>query len=406
VSRKARTPKIGLALAGGGPFGAIYEIGALLALRDCLEGLDLNGLDSYVGVSAGGFLAAALANGVPIDRIHGLFIEDSGGEGALGPDVFMRPAFGEYARRARSLPPLLLRSAWRYVARPRAMGALEAFAPLGRAIPTGLFDNQEIHRYLASIFGQAGHTNDFRKLHRRLYLVATDLDSGETVTFGRPGRDHVPISKAVQASAALPGLFPPVEIDGHFYVDGALKKTLHASEALEDGARLVLCVNPIVTYDADRAARGARAQRLVDGGLPLVLSQTFRAVIQSRLTVGLSKYRTQYRGADVVLFQPDSDDSEAFFTNLFGFAARERVCRHAYERTQADLARRARKLAPIFARHGLRLRVEALRDAHPPRIVAKRHPAERLPEAARELRETLEDLRRAIEMRPAPARGG
>jgi NTE family protein len=39
----------------------------------------------------------------------------------------------------------------------------------------------------------------------------------------------------VQASAALPGLFPPVEIDDQYYVDGALKKTMHASVALDEG---------------------------------------------------------------------------------------------------------------------------------------------------------------------------
>jgi hypothetical protein len=61
-----------------------------------------------------------------------------------------------------------------------------------------------------------------------------------------------------------------------------------------------------------------------------------------------------------------------------------------------DLARRSAELAPIFARHGMRLRTEALRDARPPHIAPKRQPAERLPEATRELRETLEDLRRVI----------
>ena len=50
---------IGLALAGGGPFGAVYEIGALIALEEALEGLDLNRLDCYVGVSAGSIAAAA-----------------------------------------------------------------------------------------------------------------------------------------------------------------------------------------------------------------------------------------------------------------------------------------------------------------------------------------------------------
>jgi NTE family protein len=54
--------------------GAIYEIGALCALDESLEGIDLTQLDHYVGVSAGGFLAAALANGMTpartVRRIH------------------------------------------------------------------------------------------------------------------------------------------------------------------------------------------------------------------------------------------------------------------------------------------------------------------------------------------------
>jgi hypothetical protein len=117
-------------------------------------------------------------------------------------------------------------------------------------------------------------------------------------------------------------------------------------------------------------------------------------VIQSRLTVGLSKYRARYRGSDVVLFEPDSGDSEAFFTNLFGYKARERVCRHAYESTCEDLLRRASELEPILARHGIRLRHERLREGRgrePPRRLAHR-----LPEAARELREVLSELRQSL----------
>ncbi|HSL82695.1 MAG TPA: patatin-like phospholipase family protein, partial [Thermoanaerobaculia bacterium] len=53
--RSGGSPRIGLALAGGGPEGAVYEIGALRALDEALEGLDLNRLDVYVGVSAGSF---------------------------------------------------------------------------------------------------------------------------------------------------------------------------------------------------------------------------------------------------------------------------------------------------------------------------------------------------------------
>ncbi len=389
---------IGLALAGGGPFGAIYELGALIALQESVDGLDLNGLDCYVGVSAGSFLAAALANGMPAAEIYRLFIEEREGEGGLTPELFMRPAHGEFIRRARMLPPLIARSAWRY-ATGSSGGWLESFAALGRAIPTGVFDNEAIHRYLQAAFERPGRTNDFRKLRRRLYLVATDLDSGAAVSFGRPGYDHVPISKAVQASAALPGLFPPVEIDGHHFVDGALKKTLHASEALDDGARLMICINPIVPFDAKLAARRGRPHtNLIDGGLPVVLSQTFRAVIHSRMAVGLSKYRTQYRGADVVLFQPEPDDSTIFFTNIFSYATRREVCEHAYQRTRADLCERSAVLAPLFARHGMALRRDVLADTGR-RLDLDLRPrtgSGRLNTAADHLRGALQDLRRSI----------
>lgn len=404
--RRARAgrakPLVGLALAGGGPFGAVYEIGALMALHESLEGVDLNNLDIYVGVSAGSFLAAALANRVHVSEIYGIFIEGDEEEGALTPEVFMRPAFREYLRRARSVPPILLDSLWQFVRQPFARGALESFAALGRAIPTGVFDNDTIHQYLHAVFTQPGRTDDFRKLQRRLYLVATDLDSGESVSFGRPGHDHVPISQAVQASAALPGLFPPVEIDGHSFVDGALKKTLHASEALNDGAKLVICVNPLVPYDAGLAAEKGRGRhrRLVEGGLPVVLSQTFRAIIHSRMAVGISKYRSQYRDADVVLFEPDADDSEIFFTNIFSYAMRARLCEHAYERTRRDILRRRHELEPILARHGIRLRMDVLQDPnrriglHPKGSAGALPAVWRLPVAAAELRDTLVDLRR------------
>ena len=61
---KKAPPRIGLALAGGGPLGAVYEIGALCALQEALAGIDFTRLQHYVGVSAGGFIAAGLANGI------------------------------------------------------------------------------------------------------------------------------------------------------------------------------------------------------------------------------------------------------------------------------------------------------------------------------------------------------
>ena len=399
--KKARPHPIGLALAGGGPFGAIWETGALMALSESLEGVDFNDFDIYVGVSAGSFLSAALANGIRPSEIYGLFIEDETLDGALTPEVFMRPAFREFMSRAARVPPLVVQSLWHYAMNPLSTGTLESFARLGEAIPTGVFENESINKYLTKAFSAPGTSNDFRKLKKKLYLVATDLDTGESVSFGRAGRDHISISRAVQASAALPGLFPPVEIEGRHYVDGALKKTLHASEALADGAKLVICVNPIVPYDAKLAAAkgGRQAGNLVDGGLPVVLSQTFRAIIHSRMKVGISKYAKEYRDADVLLFEPAADDSETFFTNIFSYATRQKICEHAYTRTRKDLLKRRYELEPVLARHGIRLRVDLLQQERhlDVRLMPHRKTAwapERLESAAADLRDTLVDLAR------------
>lgn len=357
--------RVGLALAGGGPLGASYEIGAVVALAEALDGIDLNALDVYVGVSSGGFIAAGLANGITPAQMTSMFIEPESADEPFHAEMLLRPAFKEYLKRVASVPPLLLASIWQYVTHPRDLRFLESFQRLSRAIPTGIFDSDGIDRFLRRLFSAPGRTNDFRELPHKLFLVATDLDSGKAVEFGAPGHDHVPISTAVQASAALPGLFPPVFIDDRYFVDGALKKTLHASVALQHGARLVLCINPLVPFDSELAALSGHPtrHRLVEGGLPLVLSQTFRAIIYSRMKVGMGKYATEFPDADVVLFEPKRDDADMFFTNVFSYSNRRRMSEHAYRQTRDELYRRREELEPILARHGIRIRLDVLEDA-------------------------------------------
>ena len=75
MNKENTGPKIALALAGGGPLGAVYEIGALCALEEALQGIDFTRLHHYVGVSAGGFIAAGLANGMSPRELCASFIE-------------------------------------------------------------------------------------------------------------------------------------------------------------------------------------------------------------------------------------------------------------------------------------------------------------------------------------------
>lgn len=355
-------PRLGLALAGGGPEGAVYEIGALRALDEVLDGVDLNHLDIYVGVSAGSFIAAALANQIDTAQLCRAIVSHEPGEHPFNPETFLRPAAREWLRRLSGAPRLLTEALWQYARHPLDSSLAGSLTRLGRALPVAAFANEPLRLYLEKIFSQDGRTDDFRELTSPFYVVAADLDSGTAVRFGEPGFDHVPISRAVQASTALPGLYPPVEIDGRLYVDGVLLKTVHASVALDAGIDLVLCVNPIVPVDTARAVEEGvmKRGRLVDRGLPTVLSQTFRTLIQSRMEVGMRDYETRYKGQDVVLFQPRRDDYRMFFTNIFSFEDRVIICEHAYQQTRRDLRQRRDVLEPLLARHGVKLRHDIL----------------------------------------------
>lgn len=364
LDEKSGGPRIGLALAGGGPLGGIYEIGALLALNEAIDGLDFADVDVYVGVSAGSFVASTLANGISVEEMGRLLVSRRGRPQRFDPALFLQPHFLEYLRRARLVPRLLVEGLWEFARHPLRQGILESLSGLAKAIPTAVFDNRPIERFLDDLFSNRGMTNDFRELQHRLLLVAVDLDTGEAVRFGSPGHDDVPISKAVQASTALPGLYPPVKIGDRYFVDGGLKRTLHASAALDEGVDLLFCVNPIVPYDASLATPGAdkRHDSLAEGGLPVVLSQTFRALIHSRMKVGMAKYETSYVDRDVILFEPDAGDSKMFFTNVFSYSNREMVCQHAYRTTRRDLWLRRRHLGPILERHGVTINEAILRD--------------------------------------------
>jgi len=355
--------KVGLALAGGGPGGAVYEIGVLRALDEALDGIDLNNLHVYVGVSSGAFIGACLANQLTPAQMCRAIVSTEPGEHPFIPETFLTPSLRELSKRTLRIPRLISEALWHYFTHPDEALLAETVSRLGRALPVGLFANEPIRAYLEKIYTIKGRTDDFRQLSKKLFVVAADLDSGQAVRFGEPGWDHVPISRAVQASTALPGLYPPVEIDGRSYVDGVLLKTLHASVALDAGARLLICINPIVPVDTVRAVEKGimRRGKLLDRGLPTVLSQALRTLIHSRLNVGMAAYDGRY-DAKIVLLEPRRDDYRMFFTNILGFAERRDVCLHAYRSTLRLLRERYDELAPIFAQHGITLRWDVVRD--------------------------------------------
>jgi NTE family protein len=302
-------------------------------------------------------------------------------------------------------PGLAASALWRATFGRRSL--THSIERLGPSLPTGIFSNEQIDRRLSRLFSREGRSNDFRDLKTRLTLVATDLDTGEAAPFGRPGWDHVPISKAVQASSALPGLFPPVEIDDHYFVDGALKKTMHASVALDDGVDLMLCLNPLVPFNSTEPAavkvmqgglprEQRRIPRIADGGLPAVLSQTFRSMIHSRMELGMKHYERAYPKTDIVLIEPDHRDPELYLANTFSYGRRRQLAEHAYQQTRAMLRSRRTSIAGKLMRHGISMNAQVLDD---PRrhLVALPKPPTRIGRAIASLQDVMDDLGHAIQ---------
>ena len=124
-----------------------------------------------------------------------------------------------------------------------------------------------IEQYIREAFLESDRTDDFRLLEAELYLIATDLDTCERIVFGAPGWDDVPISKAVSASTALPMVYRPVEVRGRQLIDGGIRSTTNVDVAVEQGAKFIIVINPLVPYVNDFQKRiptifGSRVRRV------------------------------------------------------------------------------------------------------------------------------------------------
>ena len=134
---------------------------------------------------------------------------------------------------------------------------------------------------LQNFVNQAVQNRLMEKLNKPLAVVATDLQSGEPVVF-RTGNTGM----AVRASSSVPGVFQPVTISGHEYVDGGLVSPVPVRAARAMGADIVIAV-----YISNNPRFG-KTKDSVD-----VMLQTFAIMGQSLAGLELP-------GADVVI-RPD-----------------------------------------------------------------------------------------------------
>jgi hypothetical protein len=80
------------------------------------------------------------------------------------------------------------------------------------------------------------------------------------------------------------------------------------------------------------------------------------------MLVGMAAYKDRFPRSEILLLEPDRADRRMFFANMFRYSDRRRLVDHAYQATRRDLLRRADEVAPLLARHGLRLLPKVLSD--------------------------------------------
>ncbi len=400
---KARTA---LVLAGGAISGGAFKVGGLLALSRCLRNFRVTDFDMYLGLSAGAFLAAPMSAGIqPCELVQAL----RGSQGRITKFNYLdfyqpnwREFIGRPARFVRDMAtvgpalPLafakmiprrqteLRERAKEFLRDPSVANAEALFEPIvddlakgpfkgtGHYTPAGLFDNRGIEAYIRNNLERNDISNDFRQLKlatgKSLYIGATNLNTAHTATFGHDEDHSVTISQAVQASTAIPGFFRPARIGPpgaeQDYIDACVQKTANVSTVVNKGAELIICYNPFRPFVNYRSRPGSSdRQSLADLGLGAVLNQAFRAMLHSRLRLGIDKLRLdQNFHGDCILIEPAETDSRFFDINPLAFWKRAESAAHGYQSVKTSIERHSGQLTKILAAYGIELELEGMED--------------------------------------------
>src|SRR5439155_1577306 len=211
--------------------------------------VDSRACASFIGTSAGSIVAAALAAGVrPRARLGRLAEERARSRGELAgePSQLTRTLRALLTLGATTAAPLASAAlGWRATT---AAGALLRRELLAR-VPTG---RRSLDQLGVAVERLGVHWDG------RLQIAAVELESGRRVMFGSAGAPRVPVSSAVQASCAIPGVFRPVRTGDRTYIDGGVWSPTNMDAAKVTRGAHVLCLNPTGSIrPSPRAPAGA-----------------------------------------------------------------------------------------------------------------------------------------------------
>jgi len=205
---------LGLVLEGGGALG-LAHIGVIQWLEE--HRIPVN----YIaGTSMGGLVGGVYATGRNAQQLYEVVHGIEWNQVMSGQTAFHDLSFRR-RQDAREYP-----------------STVELGLKRGLQFPGGFNSGQEVSLILDRVALPYSNLKSFDDLPIPFACVATDLVSNTEQTF-RSG----PLSLALRSTMSLPGIFTPVHIGGHIYVDGGLLNNFPVSVAKAMGAEFVVGVN-------------------------------------------------------------------------------------------------------------------------------------------------------------------
>ena len=351
---------IALVLAGGGITGAVYEVGALRAINTLLVGRTVNDFDIYVGTSAGALVSALLCNNLTPHEILQTLDDRHPELRSFNVSDLFQLELGSILRRLYKLPRSLYHIGQNAVQQGRNLAISDLLWELADVLPGGLYSGAAFEQYVRTILESPGRTNRFTALTQALYIVATDLDAGARAVFSRHATEAPLISQAVAASSAVPILYQPVQIQERDYLDGGLQGAASLDLAIEAGAKLVVCINPMTPLDANQHYPGQHYIR--NGGFQAIINQTVRVLLHANVSYHVKNLRLKYPDVDIILIQPARDDYAMFAYNPMHYRSRLAVAEHGFRTVTQGLLANFAYFQRVLGRHGIKLNAEPLHD--------------------------------------------
>ncbi len=210
---KQEDVKVGVVLSGGGAKG-IAHVGVLRMIEEAGVRVDYIG-----GTSMGAIVAALYSIGYSVDELDSIIRVLDMSKMVEGVIPRENLTYFEKSYEGETFASVPIKN-WKI------------------GLPQGLSNGQAVIDAFAELTREYPGNQDFNKLPIPLVMMATDIETGESIEFHE---GNIPL--IMRASSSFPSLFSPITIDGRLLVDGGVMNNFPVQEVKDMGADIIIGIS-------------------------------------------------------------------------------------------------------------------------------------------------------------------